>query len=587
MKKYIRIIGLLVAGAVVLPSCESMLEEKVYDFVSKVEDSDAGADQYVMGAYSFLLDDMFRWEQFPKVLDMDCDYATGPDWSLSQIGAGNFQGDQGMDPVWTKCYTLIHRANNAIETIDAMSGVTEAHKQNTIGEMKFLKAWAYFLLVRAYGDVPIYYQSVNKGIDFNQPRQPIATVYEHIIELLKDARQNTYKNTNNSYKNGRASAGAAAALLAKVYLTVASASLPSGSSFWVKGGTPFTGSGDDKTYTDPVQVPVTNEQVAGYEDFNSTEYFTLARDQAKEVIDGVYGTYDLLPHDQLWSIASRDQVEHIFSIQPKAGDELYGLRVATYYTGTENASGVIISGLFHGCRDHWYKLFEPEDRRIVDGVMHRWVHQDHQSWNGGAFYPNTPEWSIKARAYYVDGTDTVRANPATGLPFQKDPMFDDGRDYVCDKTSSYIAFLKKYYNASDRTQERSDVPWPVLRLADVLLIYAEAANEVSSVPADAIAALNRVRVRSNASPKSASDFPGKEDFRSFVLEERARELALEGDRRWDLIRWGIYLQTMNAIGGNDEVGIRKIREPKHLLYPIPSDEILTNKAITTNNPGWN
>jgi hypothetical protein len=131
------------------------------------------------------------------------------------------------------------------------------------------------------------------------------------------------------------------------------------------------------------------------------------------------------------------------------------------------------------------------------------------------------------------------------------------------------------------------VPWPVLRFADVLLIYAEAANEADAVSPDAITALNRVRVRSNASVKQASDFPTKEDFRSFVLEERARELALEGDRRWDLIRWGIYLQAMNTIDGNDEVGIRKVREDKHLLYPIPSDEILTNKAITKNNPGWN
>lgn len=65
------------------------------------------------------------------------------------------------------------------------------------------------------------------------------------------------------------------------------------------------------------------------------------------------------------------------------------------------------------------------------------------------------------------------------------------------------------------------------------------------------------------------------------------ELVYESDRRWDLIRWGIYLDVMNAIGSVDEINTNKKRESKHLLYPIPQDELLTNTAITENNPGWN
>jgi hypothetical protein len=522
---------------------------------------------------------------------MDCDYATGPSWSLATFGVGNFQAIDDSNPVdatWNKSYTIIHRANNTIETIEAMQNVTEAHKANTIGEMKFLKAYAYFLLVRAYGDVPIFYESVNKVQEFNHPRKPVTEVYAHIIDLLKDAEDGLYKNTDAAFKSGRASAGAAASLLAKVYLTIGSASAPSGQSITVKGGAPYTGSGDDKIYTDPVAVPVTSSQVAGYETFDSQAYFGLAQDKAKQVMDGVYGAYDLLPYDQLWSIASRDKVEHIFSIQPKSGDVKYGLRLSAYYTGTENASGFIVYGLFHGCRDHWYKLFENNDRRIVDGVMHRWVRSpDDIDWNGGSFYPNNKEYSIKARGYYVDGADTIYNDPNTGVALKKAAIYEDGRDYQCTNTSAHIAFLTKYFNASDRTQERTDVPWPILRFADVLLIYAEASNEATGVNQAAVDAVNQVRVRSNASVKSLGDFSDKASLRSFVLEERARELALEGDRRWDLIRWGIYLPVMNSIGGQDEVGVRKERESKHLLYPIPSDEILSNTAITSNNPEWN
>lgn len=575
-------VAILFGTGSLLTSCESMIEEKVYKSITDIEDSDEGASQYIIGVYSYLLDNMFRWDEFPKVLDMDCDYATGPDWSLSAIGAGNFIGE--MDPVWQSCYRLIHRANNAMEKVEVMNNLTPGYKENVLGEAMFLKAWGYFLLVRAYGEIPIFYESVNKGADFHQPRQPLTTVYAHIIELLEQSEKLMYKNSDVAYKQGHASAGAAASLLAKVYLNIASAALPAGQ-INVKGGKPTTGTGDDMRLTDPIDLVLNKNQVAGYDVFDSHEYFKLARDKAAEVMVGEHGSYDLLPFKDLWQPAFRDKVEHIFSIQPVLNDEKYGLGISRYYTGTEDDSGVILEGLFHGCRDHWYKLFESQDLRIVEGVMHRWRLIDQVSWDGAFFYPNNKEWSIKARAYYVEGKDTIYNDPITDIPFEVAPEYDDGFNYTYDLGSSRsLAFLTKYYNAADRTASRTDVPWPVLRFADVLLIYAEAANEANGSPtAEAAAALNRVRVRSNATPKQPTTLEG---FRSLVVEERARELALEGDRRWDLIRWGIYLDVMNAIGGNDEAGIRKVREEKHLLYPIPTDEISSNKHITENNPGW-
>ena len=103
-------------------------------------------------------------------------------------------------------------------------------------------------------------------------------------------------------------------------------------------------------------------------------------------------------------------------------------------------------------------------------------------------------------------------------------------------------------------------------------------------------ALNRVRRRSNATEKKLSgdgNVGSQVAFRSAVLEERAMELAIEGDRRWDLIRWGIYLDAMNSIGTLDEVGVTKVRTERHLLYPLPAAEVLSNTMIEGNNPGWN
>ena len=89
-------------------------------------------------------------------LDYDCDYISGAVWQFSQFGSGNFQGGDGQaDVLWTGMYSLINRANIAVSEINKMQNVSEEFKKNALGECYFLKAWAYFYLVRAYGAIPI------------------------------------------------------------------------------------------------------------------------------------------------------------------------------------------------------------------------------------------------------------------------------------------------------------------------------------------------------------------------------------------------------------------------------------------------
>jgi len=70
-----------------------------------------------------------------------------------------------------------------------------------------------------------------------------------------------------------------------------------------------------------------------------------------------------------------------------------------------------------------------------------------------------------------------------------------------------------------------------------------------------------------------------------VLAERAREFVFEGIRRYDLMRWGIYLQVMNKIGIGQN-NITKVRNSRNLLLPIPQSELNSNTLIPANNPGW-
>jgi hypothetical protein len=565
-------------------SCSDILDVNAYSKITNedIEDSDKGIDMWVMGAYNGL-SRMYVYDEFPRSIELDNDYVTGPSWAFGELGAGNFQGATNQsDAVWKLSYELINRTNEAIYHVEKMENVTEAVRDNGLGELYFLQAYGYFLLVRAYGAVPIFEMSINQGNDPNQPRQPIPVVYAHIIDLLSKAKDMIYKNTNPSYREGRVPAGAAASLLAKVYATIASAAMPNGI-VYVKGGIPFTMNGSVKVFTQPQTLTIDKQQVAGYESFDYLEYYTLARDLAKEiVVDKLYGDHELLPYSTLWKKAGRTSKEHFFALQTISGDDYFGALFSRAYCG-QIVNGYVPNGggLSHGLRDHWYKLFEEQDLRIVEGVMHRFVRQSDLSWNGGGYYPNTDEWKLKARG--LDANNNKVADPV--------PPFNDGRDYRSGTGEQYLAYTTKYTDVTDRSLTRTDAMMPLLRYADVVLIYAEASNEVDGLNNDALNALNAVRTRSNASPKwfGPSEEGGietKEEFRSAVLEERAMELALESDRRWDLIRWGIYLGVMNGIGTVDEINTIKMRESKHLLYPIPQDEILTNQAITENNPGW-
>lgn len=572
-------------------SCEDFLTEKPYAFVGpdQVGKGNDAVNLWVTGVYSKWADDMFRWQNFPRVLEMDCDYTSGPDWAFSNLGAGNFQGDEVADAIWKGCYSLINRANVAMTYVKAASEADEAVRNNALGELMFNKAFAYFMLTKAYGEIPLFDVAISEGANYEQPRRPIKEVYDEIIRLLKEAIPMMYKNDDPTFQSGHVARGAAAGLLAKVYATMASGAIPSGTEMIVKTGSSYEFNEGVKVLTSPISKAFNKTQVKGYEDFDWKECYTQAAAYANGVMTGEYGTYSLMPYDDLWKRSNYNKNEHMFMLQTLNADEKYDNTISEWFCGMVDAQGVIQKGQWIGNRHHWYSLFDAQDYRVEKGVKHRFRYSHMTSWNGGYYYPDTPEYKLKATGYNEAGEKV--AEPVA--------PYNDGINYTYSVNSNTLAYTTKYADVTDPTSERSDAYWPFLRYADIVLIYAEAQCELESgVSSKAITALNDVRRRSNAlEAKVTGDgaITTKTALRSAIFEERAKELALEGDRRWDLIRWGIYLDVMNSIGGTnedgtktnyDEASVNKHREEKHLLYPIPSSEVSTNDAITENNPGW-
>lgn len=565
-----KILTLSAVGAIILASCS--LEEETFTFVSGDDVAAAGNyDQLVSGAYCTLLFP-FEWGNYHNMVNFDCDYQTGPTWAFGSIGAGNFYDDGSANNFYKYYYNSIHRANYHYYLVGKIDNIDQKVKNNALGELQFLKAWSYFQLVQYYGPVPLFITSISEGNVPEQPRASVKDVYAEIIRCAEEAESLLYSRNDPAWQKGHPCHASATALLAKVYATIGSASMKSGK-ITVKGG-PGSVTNSDGTTSRLMPVPITHDKdlVAGYEEFDSQEYYALAFKKAEECINS--GEFALAnSQKELWAHSNQNGPEFEFTLQTVLGQgSLYANYVPKDYLGwaDPNDHGTWSSG-YYVQRDHWLQLFDDyEDERITWGVMHR-IPNWYDSNTGKLYYAFYPE------------RDSVYVN--------KGINGYDRTDQVASGAHMYGSKLMKFSQVSVYPLDgnRCDYNWPYMRYAETILFYAEADNELNGPTEKAMKMIDLLNKRNNStlcSERNAREPFTKESFRSYILEERAKELIGEGVRRTDLIRWGIYLQVMNAIGTTDENGVIKRREAKHLLVPLPPNEVNANPFIDKNNPGW-
>jgi len=375
---------------------------------------------------------------------------------------------------YTNSYILIDRANRVIENVPNIA-MEDEEKQRIIAEAKFLRALAYFNLVRSFGDVPLVISVTDDITNVQIERTDSEEVYEFIIKDLIEAEVNLPLSYSEENMVGRATKGAAKAILSKVYLTVGQ---------WEN-----------------------------------------AAKKSKEVID--LGIYDLFPsYEDVFQPENRNGREHIFSVQYSCILSEYGssmaINFAIYFTYPINLGG----GSYQVTPEYADSFLQGDSREGVAVIYEKEL---------------------------ADGTIVEsRTGPHTDKYW--DPM-------PCGSSSARNNFM-------------------VIRYADVLLMYAEALNELGGPNQEAYQAINKVRQRARTGNDSQLvDLEGlnQAEFRDAVLQERSWELAFEGHRRWALLRTGTYIEKMNASGIP--------AEEKHLLYPIPINQMDINLALT-QNPGY-
>ncbi|MET3115685.1 hypothetical protein AAKU52_003437 [Pedobacter sp. CG_S7] len=209
---------------------------------------------------------------------------------------------------------------------------------------------------------------------------------------------------------------------------------------------------------------------------------------------------------------------------------------------------------------------------------------------------------ITERLFRLYGTGDLRRDWAIA-PFSysskgKRVNFTSGQIY--NRTAA--KWRRTYETLLPKDKNFNGANFPILRYSDVLLMLAEADNEVNGGPSSsALEAINIVRRRGYGTALTATNAtadiqPGKtkDEFLKLIQDERSRELCFEALRRPDLIRWGIFIPTMKAVAleykaynGTYAYGALAGTNvsDKHLLFPIPSGEMSVNRGAT-QNPGW-
>lgn len=533
-KYLITCIGCL--GLLGISSCKKQLEETPYSFYSPENfyKNESDAKAAINGVYNELYTYDLYLQPFWNITILDDDHVSGADWFLGTTGAGNPQAYFGWDRPWVGCYAIIARANTVLQNVEGITEINPDVKKRILGEAYFLRGWAYFQLVQLYGGVPIRNKALSaENPEVNVPRASVKETYQVVIDNFKAAEERLFPAGDaKSGEAGRVTQGVAKAFLAKTYLTMASGALAG--NVTVRGGT------DNGFYTYAKTV------VTGLEGLDTRNYYTLARDKALEVIQS--NNYILTPSwKDLWSIAGRNNKEQMWELQSLAGTAFVN-NLSAYFS----ARSTFGQGAVWTTNNH-YADYEEADKRVLDGVTHNYTTLQ----GTNIFYP------LSQSALYKVVNGVTYNNTGS--------------------TTAERAYVIKYSAVADPNVANSDAFYPLMRYSEVLLTYAEAENEINAGSTAAYTQLNAVRSR-----VSASDAPAgmsQEQFRSFVLAERAREFNLEGIRRFDLMRMGIYLQVMNKITAGQN-NISKVRSLKNLLLPLPLNELNSNTAIKGNNPGW-
>ena len=552
----------------------------------------------------------------------------------SDIAKGLQNANAPILDQWDHYYRALRDCNIFLEDVGGVPDLPDWEKKQWIAEVKFLKAYYHFLLLRMYGPIPI----IRKNLPIDAPveqvrvfREPVDDCFAYIVQLLDEAKGDLPLSIINPVEElGRITRPIAYALKAKVLVMAASPL--------------FNGNTDQVTLVNTKskdKTPLFNQTW-------SLDKWKLAAQACKEAVDlcetelgmKLYeypgnAQYDLSDtiitqmslrnafcekwnSEIIWANTQSNQSDVQFLTTPKLDPQYQnGSRISQSFCAPLKIGDQFYTA--HGVPLEEDKTFDYETRFEISTAgaadqlyIHRgsktanlhfnreprfyaWIGFDTGVWYGqGKYDDSNPNelFYVQGRKGQLHGSIGPDFGPVTG--------------YIPKK---YVHF-ENVQNPGNDNYSVNVYPWPLMRLADLYLLYAEALNEADNTEVNRDEAIKYIdKVRSRAGLKGVEEswtnystnpgkFQSQVGLREIIHRERLIELSFEGHRFWDLRRWK---EAMDAYRTPIESWDLEQREPqyyyrkkvirnqtfglKDYFWPISNGNLRINPNLE-QNLGW-
>lgn len=555
-------------------------------------------------------------------------YWGGPSWRIAR-GEQNvvdplvnyWDGTQGALPL----FRGIRECNIFLENIGKVPDMSDYEKDKWIAEVKLLKAYYHFWLLRMYGPIPIIEKnlSISAGVEeVKVHRKPIDECFDYIINLIDEAIPDLPdKIEAMTTEAGRIDK--AIAMSTKAYILVTAASQL------------FNGNTDyQKFINDETGIPYFNP-------INDPQKWQKAVTACKSAIEFCdllgYKLYEFQPvlsqslaPSTITQMSIRNAIcerwnSEVIWANPNSimssGQQVYftprGLDPNN--AGGTSALGSVAPSLKmvhmfyskngipinedkewdYNNRFELREAGEADKYNLIKGYTTVKLNFDREdrfyaslgfdggNWYGQGKYDDKDTWNVKGKLGQPAGVINLEGYSVTGY---------------------YAKKLVHYQNIIQANSITTQwYPWPVIRLANLYLLYAEALNELNGPGDEVYHWIDLVRERAGLDgvvqswtnySNNPEKFATKEGMRSIIQQERSIELAFEGERYWDLRRWKLAQEELNGnIQGWDvqqkdtevyyrpRVLFERTFALRDYFWPIRENSLLVNRNLK-QNPGW-
>lgn len=557
--------------------------------------------------------DLFGWEADAGYMNRTT-LTSGP-WNY------NFSYSDGyMSDHWRYNYIGIRRANYLLDNIDRNEEISQEYRDRVRGEALFLRGYYYFLLVRQWGDVPIIIEPINDINNTDAPRRPVREVYEQIVQDM-EAAEPLVQNIADVGHAGRVTKSAVRGLLARVNLHMA--------------GEPLN---DESRYAEASKWAkmVIDDPTHSITDSYAQIFINLAADQ-----------YDI--RESIWEVEFRGNNTDEYSEEGQIG-YLIGVRTHPNNTVIGRSDGYL------NITAKYYNSFDDADARKWWNTAGSWLtptaghfryattasaeinldtqpateREKYLLYPGKyrrEFETNLPKNNVLTPInfpllrysdvvlMYAEAQNAINGGPTNEVidlvnelrerswdkGVKEITVTDGGSGYTSEPTVTISTGIGGQTASATAVVEGGSVTDIILDRDETAITFYESGVydapptiTISGGGGSGASATATIYTPEDAHvPASATGSRGA--FLEFLQDERLRELGFEGLRKFDLLRWGIFGETMQDMANEIAQDFPEaafitwysnVTMPRDFYWPIPSHEMTSNAAIEENNPGW-